>query len=118
MILSGLFVFAQQGKPAAQPPAPQGNMLTALLPFILVFVIFYLLIIMPQRKKQKKQQAQIGALKPGDRVITSSGIYGTVVGVQPDKIEVKIAANVIIKVTKGAIGVILGKEDGAAEKTE
>ncbi len=118
MILSGLFAFAQQGKSAAQPPVPQGNMLTALLPFILVFVIFYLLIIMPQRKKQKKQQEQVNALKPGDRVITTAGIYGTVVGVQPDKIEVKIAANVIVKVTKGAVGVILGKEDGAAEKTD
>ncbi len=118
MILSGLFAFAQQGKTAAPAPVPQGNMLTALLPFILVFVIFYLLIIMPQRKKQKKQQEQISALKPGDRVITTAGIYGTVVGVQPDKIEVKIAANVIVKITKGAVGVILGKEDGAAEKTE
>jgi len=75
-------------------PAGQGNMLVGLLPFILVFVIFYLLIIMPQRKKQKQHQQMVANLKPGDRVITSGGIFGTVMDVHPDRIELKIAANV------------------------
>ncbi len=69
-------------------------MLTALLPFVLVFVIFYLLIIMPQRKKQKKHLEMVDNLKPGDRIITTAGIFGTVMGVQKDRIELKIAANV------------------------
>jgi len=53
------------------------NMLGALLPFVLVFVIFYLLIIMPQRKKQKKHMELVENLKPGDRIITTAGIFGT-----------------------------------------
>jgi len=56
-------------------------------------------------------------LKPGDRVITSGGIYGTVMGVQQDRIELKIAANTKVEITKGAIGVILGQGQ-APEKTE
>lgn len=117
MILSGFLTFAQQGAPA-KAPLPRGNMLGALVPFVLVFAIFYLLIIMPQRKKQKKHMEQIGALKPGDRIITTAGIYGTVMGVQPDRIEVKIAANVKVDITKGSVGVILARESGTPDKTE
>ncbi|MCJ7589003.1 MAG: preprotein translocase subunit YajC [Candidatus Aminicenantes bacterium] len=106
MMFGGLFGFLQQTPPGQRP---QGNMLTALVPFLLVFVVFYLLIIMPTRKKQKKHQNLVNNLKPGDRVVTSGGIFGTVMGVQPDKIELKIAANVKIDVTKSAIGAILGQ---------
>ncbi len=117
MILSGLLTFAQT--PGARTAAPpQGNMLGALIPFVLVFAIFYLLIIMPQRKKQKKHMEMVENLKAGDRVITTGGIYGTIMGVQKDRIEVKIAANVKIEVTKGSVGVILSRETAAPEKPE
>ena len=115
MILGTFFSFAQQA-PAGQAPV-QGNFLTALVPFILIFVIFYLLIIMPQRKKQKKHMEMVENLKPGSRIITTGGIYGTVMGVQKDRIELKVAANVKIDITKSAIGVILASET-APEKTE
>jgi preprotein translocase subunit YajC len=96
---------------AAQPGRPGGvGMFTALFPFLLVFVIFYLLIVMPQRKKQKKHMTMVEQLKPGDRIITSGGIFGTVMGVQPDRIELKVAANVKIDITKSSVGVILGQE--------
>ncbi len=117
MILTGFLTFGRQAAPAAGAP-PQGSMFGALIPFVLVFVIFYVLIILPQRKKQKKHQEQIGALKPGDRIITTAGIYGTVMAVQADRIEVKIAANVKVDITKGAVGVILGPQSGAPEKAE
>jgi len=110
MIISSLFSFLQQG---ADPARPQGSILTALLPFVLVFVIFYLLIIMPQRKKQKKHQEMVGQLKPGDKIVTTGGIYGTVMGVQQDKIELKIASNVKIDITRNAVSAFLSdrKED-------
>ena len=108
MIFGALTTLALQagGAQAARP-----NMLGALLPFVLVFVIFYLLIIMPQRKKQKKHLELVENLKPGDRIITTAGIFGTVMGVQKDRIELKIAANTMVKITKSAVGVILGASD-------
>ena len=57
----------------------------------------------------------VDALKPGDRIITTAGIFGTVMGVQPDRIEVKIAANVKIDITKSAVGVILRRNRQARE---
>jgi len=95
---------------AAGPAQPGGSFLTAIIPFVLVFVIFYLLIIMPSRKKQKKHQEMVEQLKPGDKIITTGGIHGSVMGVQSDKIEVKIAANVKVNVTKNAIAVIADKK--------
>lgn len=108
MIMAGFLTALQAGQPAR----PQGGvgMIGALLPFLLVFVIFYVLIIMPQRKRQKKHMAMVEQLKPGDRIITSGGIHGTVMGVQPDRIELKIAANVKIDITKSAVAVILGAQ--------
>lgn len=111
MIFGTLLALPAQADPG-QVARP--NMFGALLPFILIFVIFYLLIIMPQRKKQKKHMEMVENLKPGDQVITSAGIYGTVMGVQKDRIELKIAANVKIDITKSAVGVILGA--GASDK--
>lgn len=86
-----------------EAPARQGSFLTALIPFILVFVIFYLLIIMPSRRRQKKHQEMVQQLKPGDKIVTTGGIYGTVMGIEKDKIELKIASNVKIDITRNAV---------------
>jgi preprotein translocase subunit YajC len=107
MMCTSLLFSAQQGG-AGQ--VPKGNMLTSLLPFVLVFVIFYLLIILPQRKKQKKHYDRVANLRAGDRIITTGGIFGTVMGVQPDRIELKVSANVKIDITKSAVGAVLGAE--------
>jgi preprotein translocase subunit YajC len=109
MIFGATSILAGQAAGGAQAARP--NMLGALLPFVLVFVIFYLLIIMPQRKKQKKHMDLVENLKPGDRIVTTAGIFGTVMGVQKDRIELKIAANVKVDITKSAVGVILGASD-------
>ncbi len=102
---------ADLARQAGGAPAGSPNMLGALLPFVLVFVIFYLLIIMPQRKKQKKHQQLVENLKPGDRIITTAGILGTVMGVQKGLIELKIASNTNVKITKSAVAVIRGADD-------
>jgi len=103
------FMTSLQATPTGRPQGSLG-FFTALLPFVLVFVIFYVLIIMPQRKRQKKHMTMVEQLKPGDRIITSGGIYGTVMGVQPDRIELKVSANVKIDITKSAVAVILGQQ--------
>ncbi len=103
MLLASFATLMRQAPPGARSPG-----IVTFLPFILVFVIFYVLIILPSKKKQKKHQEMIEALKPGNKVITTGGIYGTVMGTQKDRIELKISANVKVDVTKNAISVILG----------
>lgn len=78
------------------------------LPIILVFAVFYLIVILPARKQQKKKEAMIVALKKGDRVVTSGGVYGTVSGVEDQAVVLRVAENVKIRVAKSAIGGLAG----------
>jgi len=103
MMLINFFYVSQAS--SSQPAG--GSLFSALIPFILVFVIFYVLIILPSRKRQKRHQQMVENLQPGDKVLTTGGIYGTVMGVQKDKIELKIAANVKVDVAKSAVAAVL-----------
>ena len=69
----------------------------------IMFAIFYFLLIAPMRKKQKKHAEMVGSLKTGDRVITNGGIHGTVVGVSEGIIQVRIADQVKIDVSRSAV---------------
>lgn len=77
--------------------------LIALAPFILILVILYVLMILPAQRRQKKLSAMISALKNGDKVITNGGIYGTVVGLDNESIQLRIAEQVKIRVARSAI---------------
>lgn len=79
------------------------NPIVQLVPLFLIFVIFYLVMIVPLRRRQKKHREMLAALTKGDRVITSGGIYGTIVNVEGDVITLKVADNVKIQVARGAI---------------
>jgi preprotein translocase subunit YajC len=74
------------------------------LPLILIMAIFYFLMIMPQQRRQKKIAAMLQELKNGDKVITNSGIYGTIVGLEGDIVQLRIAEQVKIKISRNAIG--------------
>ncbi len=90
---------------------PAQNPLITFAPILIVLVIFYLLIFMPMKKRQKKVEEMISALKNGDRVITSSGIYGIVAGVKDKTFILKIADQVKIEVAKNAIAGLQGPEE-------
>src|SRR5262249_18290833 len=85
-----------------------GNPLTMM---IIVMGIFYVMLILPQQRQRKKVQAMLQALKSGDKVITSSGIYGTVNGIDGDKIILKIADQVKIRIARSAIAQVEASED-------
>jgi preprotein translocase subunit YajC len=93
-----------QAAPAAA--APGGNMLTSFLPLILIFVIFYFLLIRPQQKRSKDHKQMLEALKRGDKVVTSGGIYGVVESVEPNTVVLKIAENVKVKFGKAYIAAV------------
>ncbi len=78
-------------------------MLVQFMPFLLIFGVFYFLVFAPMRKKQKKHAEMLHELKKGDRVVTSGGIHGTVMGVTDDMIQLRIADQIRIDVTKSAV---------------
>jgi len=95
-------------------PAGGGSMLTSLLPFILIIVVFYFFMIRPQMKRQKELKNYREALKKGDKVITTGGIYGKVSEVKETYVNVEIANGVIVKMDKSAI--IMDMSDAQAKR--
>ena len=85
-----------------------GNPLTMM---IIVMGIFYVMLILPQQRQRKKVQAMLEALKSGDKVITSSGIYGVVNGIDGDTVILKIADQVKIRIARSAIAQVEASED-------
>ncbi len=73
-------------------PSPVAALLGSLLPLVLMFVVFYFFLIRPQRKKDKKVKEMLAALKPGDRITTIGGIYGTITGIKDDTITLAIGS--------------------------
>jgi preprotein translocase subunit YajC len=83
-----------------------------LVPMLAFFAIFYFLLILPAQKRQKKMNALLAALKAGDKVITSGGIYGTVAGIEEGTVILRIADQVKIKVARSAISGLQPEEKG------
>ena len=80
-----------------------GSSLIQLIPFALVLAIFYFIILMPMKKRQKKVQEFLGALKVGDRVITSGGIHGLITKINDGTLQLQVAQNVRLEVSRSAI---------------
>src|SRR6266849_1617334 len=85
----------------AQSQTPSG--LLTYLPLLLIMVIFYVLLILPAQRRQKKLAEMLSSLKTGDKVVTSGGIYGVIVGLEGDAVQLRIADQVRIKVARSAI---------------
>ena len=90
--------------------APQAaSMFSSLMPIFLIFIVFYFLLIRPQSKKQKEHQKLLEGLKKGDRVVTASGLYGTVHEVQGNIVKLKISENVNVQMLKSAISAVINE---------
>jgi len=87
-----------------------GGAYGAIAPFVPIagiFLVFYFLVIAPANKQRKKTAEMLSSLKKGDTVLTSGGIYGTVQGVEPEVVYLRIADNVKIKVARSAVSGIV-----------
>ena len=91
---------------AAGGGGESGPGLLSLLPFLLIFVVFYFLLILPQQRRQKKQREMLDALKKGDKIITSSGIWGSITNLDKDTATIQIADNTKIRMQRDHIASI------------
>ena len=88
-----------------------GGGLLSLVPFVLIFVIFYFMLILPQQKRRKQADAVLAALKKGDKVITASGIWGTITNLGKDTVTLQIADTTKIKLQKEHLARLRGEEE-------
>ena len=81
----------------------QVSPLIQLIPFALVLAIFYFVILLPTRNRQKKVEAFLASLKVGDKVVTSGGIHGSIAKMGEDAVQLQIAPNVRVDISRAAI---------------
>lgn len=96
----------------AQPSQDGGpGLISNLILFGSIILIFYFMIIRPQQKRAKERQKLIDSMKKGDKVVTASGIYGTIAGLDEKTVLVQIADNVKVKLDRSAIATIISESE-------
>ncbi len=101
---------------AAGAANPQGSLLSMILPFALIFIVFYFFMIRPQNKKAKETQAMLDAMKKGDKVVTIGGIHGTVSQVKEKTVIVKVDDGTKLEFNRSAIATVNNAEGISVKK--
>lgn len=86
-----------------------GNLMSTLIMFGAIFLIFYFMIIRPQQKRAKEREKLLSNLEKGDKVVTSGGVHGTIAGIDEKTVLLAITDNVKVKVERSAITTVLSK---------
>ena len=81
--------------------------LVSLLPLLGIALLFWFLVIRPTSRRQKELARMQASLKPGDEVMLTSGILGTLRTAEGEQVHVEIADGVLVTVARGAIGTII-----------
>lgn len=113
-MIANLIGLGMAGGPAAEG---QGSIANMMLPMVFIFGIFYFMLIRPQQRKEKERRKMIDEIKSGDRIMFGGGILGTISNVKETTFTVKIADNVKIEVSRGAVSRVLDKGDKIPEET-
>lgn len=94
-------------------------MSVAIVYFVILAVAFFFLIVLPQRRRVAAHRAFVASLAVGDEVITNGGIFGTIVGLEPDRVELEVASGVVLTVAKQALAQAayhVADDDAAADE--
>lgn len=108
-----MFISEAFAQTAAGAPDASQSLISMLLPFLMVGVVFYFLIFRPQQAARKRHTDMLAALKKGDIIVTSGGLIGKVKSVADDEVRVELAPNVDVRLVRGAIGEVRSKTEPA-----
>jgi preprotein translocase subunit YajC len=95
--------------------APQGGeggggLISTLIMFGAIFLIFYFMIIRPQQKRAKERDKLLSNLEKGDKVVTNGGIHGVIAGLEEKTALLQVSDNVKLKIDRSAITTVLAKK--------
>ena len=112
MFVSNAYAQAAGAAPVDSSPMAQffGGGMSFPIMMALMFGILYFMVIRPQNTERKKLQKAIEALKKGDRVLTSSGMFATVVSIEADRAIHKIGDETKVEFAKSAIAQVVSAE--------
>src|SRR5579872_6093898 len=110
MSLLGFLLADQQ----SLAPDATGQAIKTAIMFAVLIVIMWVMMIAPQRKKAKEQEAMLGALRSGDKVVTGSGIVGVVLSIKDKTVSIR-SADTKLEVLKSAITEVTERGGEASE---
>ena len=84
----------------------------------LFFLVFYFLLIRPQQKKMKEHADLVNSLEPGDDVLTTGGLYGTITTIDGQIMELEIADGVVVRIQRSAVAELIEWDDGTGTDDE
>jgi len=90
--------------------AQQANGIMAFMPFIIIIGVFYLIVFLPQKKEKKRRETMLSNIKPGDEILTTSGIYGKIVKLETDYVMIRVNDNGMqLKILRNSVSIVLEK---------
>lgn len=98
----------------AQESAPRGGgFIGSLLPLMLIVLVMYMFLIRPQTKRQREHRRMVSELKPGDEIVTSGGMHGSIAGIREKKrtLLVKISDNVKVEIDLTSVARVKSMEE-------
>ena len=84
-----------------------GSLISTIIMFGAIFAIFYFMIIRPQQKRAKEREKLLSNIEKGDKIVTSGGVHGTIIGLEEKTALIEVAPNVKIKIERSAIGSVI-----------
>lgn len=103
---------------AMAAPTDNSSPWAVFLPMVLMLAIVYFVLLLPMKRRQKKVQQFLDALKVGDRIVTSGGIYGTIVRIADRSVKLQVADKVNIEISKAAIAGLQGQDPVAPDNSQ
>jgi len=95
---------------AMAPPSggdSSGNLVSTIIMFGAIFVIFYFMIIRPQQKRSKERTKMLSNIEKGDKVVTSGGLHGTIAGLDEKTVLLEVHDKLKLKFDRSAISQVL-----------
>ena len=90
-----------------------GGMVSTIIMFGAIFLIFYFMIIRPQQKRAKERDKMLANIQKGDKVVTSGGVHGTIAGIDEKTVLLDVGDKVKLKVERSAVSSVLSTKEGS-----
>jgi preprotein translocase subunit YajC len=113
-------VLLAQPAPDPKPEDPSGGLTSLVFPIMLAFLFVYFFMIRPQKRDQEAKQNLLGALRKNDRVVTTGGMFGTIVNIKDDEVTLRVddQAKVKIRFQKSAIARVADTSSSKEEESK
>jgi len=111
---------AQEGGGGGQGAPPGPSFSSSIFFMLIIFGVMYLFLILPNQRREKQRREMLSSLSKGDEVITSGGMYGTIVGLNEKTVTLRVSDDPVTKIefVRGAVSQVTSTEDNPGKESK